>query len=47
MRVAKTLKIEKVSLQNDGDVVCIPSSLIATYLKNIRSYYPEETTFLA
>lgn len=45
-RVAANQKIEKMQLQKDGDVVCIPSALLASYLKNIRSYYPEESTYV-
>lgn len=46
-RVAMTQKIEKFQLQNDGDVVCIPATLIANYLKNIKKYYPEESKYVA
>ena len=35
-RVASTQKIEKMQLQKDGDVLCIPESMIANYLKNIK-----------
>ena len=45
-RVASNQKIEKMQLQKDGDVVCIPSALLASYLKNIRSFYPEESTYI-
>ena len=45
-RVASNQKIEKMQLLKDGDVVCIPSALLASYLKNIRSYYPEESTYV-
>lgn len=45
-RVAQTQKIEKLSLQNDGDVVCIPASLIGIYIKDIRKYYPQESIYI-
>lgn len=45
-RVAATQKIEKMQLQNDGDVLCIPASLIASYLKNIKDYYPEDSKYV-
>lgn len=41
IRVASNQRIEKVSLQNDDEVICIPASQIAVYLKNVRSYFPE------
>lgn len=44
-RVSRSQKIEKLQLQNDGDVVCIPQSLIGAYMKSIRDYYPEETFY--
>lgn len=45
-RVASTQKIEKMQLQNDGDVLCIPASLLASYLKNIKDYYPEASIYV-
>ena len=45
-RVALSQKIEKLQLQNDGDVVCIPRLLLGPYLKNIRDYYPEESLYI-
>lgn len=45
-RVASTQKIEKMQLQNDGDVICLPASLLANYLKNIKHYYPEASTYV-
>ena len=45
-RVASTQKIEKMQLQKDGDVVCIPASLLASYLMNIKDYYPEESIYI-
>lgn len=45
-RVSSTQKIEKLQLQNDGDVVCIPASLLGKYLKNLKEYYPEESTYI-
>lgn len=44
-RVSSTQKIERMQLQNEGDVICIPSSLLANYLMHIREYYPEESTY--
>ena len=46
-RVHETGIIEKLPLNNDGDVVCIPGNGIYEYLKNIKTYYPEETIFVA
>lgn len=46
IRVANTQKIEKMQLQNDGEVICIPSILLANYLMNIRTYYPEESIYV-
>ena len=46
-RVFRTQKIERLSLQNDGDVVCIPQSLLGLYIKNIKEYYPEESVYVA
>ena len=45
-RVASTQKIEIMQLQNDGNVVCIPASLLVNYLKNIKVYYPEASTYI-
>lgn len=46
-RVHETEVIEKIPLNNDGDVVCIPGKKIYEYLKNIKTFYPEETIFVA
>lgn len=46
-RVHKTGEIEQLPLNNDGDVVCIPGNCIYEYLKNIKTFYPEETIFVA
>ena len=46
-RVAESGNIEKLELNNDGDVVCIPASQIYKYIKTIKEYYPEETIFIA
>lgn len=43
--VSSTQRIEKIQLQNDGDVVCVPASLLGNYLKNLKEYYPEESTY--
>ena len=45
-RVADTQKIEVMKLQNEGNVVCIPSTLLVSYLKNISQYYPEESVYV-
>ena len=45
-KVADKQKIEVMQLQNDGNVVCIPSALLGNYLNNIKEYYPEETTYI-
>lgn len=45
-RVHDSGEIERMDLNNDGDVVCIPKSKIGEYLINIKSYYPEETVFV-
>lgn len=46
VRVARTQKIEKLQLQNEGEVICIPSTLIANFVKKIRDYYPEESVYV-
>lgn len=46
-RVHETGEIEQLPLNNDGDVVCIPGNCIYEYLKDIKTYYPEETVFIA
>lgn len=45
-KVAQTQKIEKLTLQNDGDVVCIPDLLIGSFIKDIRNYYPVESIYV-
>lgn len=40
-RVASTQKMEKTQLQNDVEVLCIPGTLLATYLKNVRDFFPQ------
>lgn len=46
VRVSNTQKIEKMQLQNEGDVVCIPSALLGNYLLNIKDYYPKESVYV-
>lgn len=46
-KVSESGEIEKIELNNDGDVVCIPASKIYDYIKSIKEYYPEETVFIA
>lgn len=46
-RVSELGEIEKMVLNNDGDVVCIPAGKIYDYIKSIKEYYPEETVFIA
>lgn len=46
-RVSETQVIEQMPLNHDGDVVCIPASLLYEYIKHIKDYYPEETQFVA
>ncbi len=45
-RVSNNQNIEKMQLQNEGDVVCIPSSLLGKYLKDIKHYYPIESEYI-
>lgn len=45
-RVSLKQRTEKMPLQNEGDVVCIPPALLANYLFNIRKYYPEESIYV-
>lgn len=45
-QVSLTQKIERRLLQNEGDVICIPPKLLSYYLKNIKEYYPEESTYV-
>ena len=46
-RVHETGIIEQLPLNNDGVVVCIPGNCIYDYLIKIKTFYPEETTFVA
>lgn len=45
-RVSIKQRTEKLPLQNEGDVVCVPSTLLANYLFNIKKYYPEESLYI-
>lgn len=45
-RVHDSGETERMDLNNDGDVVCIPKSKVGDYLVNIKSYYPTETVFV-
>lgn len=45
-KVFNTQQIERLQLQNDGEVICIPNQLLGVYLKNIRNYFPEETLYV-
>lgn len=45
-RVSEKLIIEKLQLQNDGDVVCIPELLLGNYINKISEYYPEESLYV-
>lgn len=46
-RVADSGQIEKLALNNDGDVVCIPAKQLYDYIKRIKEFYPEDTVFIA
>lgn len=46
-RVHENDKIEQLPLNNDGDVVCLPGNKIYEYIKNFKTYYPDETLFVA
>lgn len=46
-RVHDSGEIEQMDLNNDGNVVCIPKTRIGEYLTEIKSFYPEETVFVA
>ena len=46
-RVNESGEIEQLPLNNDGDVVCLPGNKIYEYIKNFKTYYPEETLFVA
>jgi hypothetical protein len=45
-RVHENDKIEQLPLNNDGDVVCLPGNKIYEYIKNFKTYYPDETLSL-
>lgn len=45
-RVADFQKIEVMQLQNEGNVVCIPSSLLGSYITKYKEYYPEESIYI-
>lgn len=46
-RVSDSGQIEKMALNNDGDVVCIPAKQLYSYIKRIKEFYPEDTVFVA
>lgn len=46
-RVHNSGTIERMELNNDGSVICIPGNKVYEYLKTFKNYFPEETTFIA
>lgn len=46
-RVHKTGEIEKMSLNNESDVVCLPAKLLYQYIKNFKVYFPTESLYIA
>lgn len=45
-RVSDNQRIEVLPLQNEGEVVCIPSALLASFLRNVRCYFPQESEYV-
>lgn len=46
-RVRETGEIEKMSLNNESDVVCLPAKSLYQYIKNIKAYFPTESLYVA
>ncbi len=46
-RVHSTGEIEIMSLNNESDVVCIPAKSLYLYIKNIKTYFPTESLYVA
>lgn len=46
-RVHDSGKIEKMSLNNESNVVCFPAKLLYQYIKTVRDYFPEESLYIA
>ena len=46
-RIHESGEIEKMSLNNESDVVCIPAKLLYQYIKTVRDYFPEESLYVA
>lgn len=46
-RVHDTGEIEKMSLNNESDVVCLPAKSLYQYIKNIKVYFPTESLYIA
>ena len=46
-RVHESGKIEKMSLNNESNVVCFPAKLLYQYIKTVRDYFPEESLYIA
>lgn len=46
-RIHESGEIEKMSLNNESDVVCFPAKLLYQYIKTVRDYFPEESLYVA
>ena len=46
-RIHESGEIEKMSLNNESDVVCFPAKLLYQYIKTVRDYFPEESLYIA
>ncbi len=46
-RVHESGKIEKMSLNNESNVVCFPAKHLYQYIKTVRDYFPEESLYIA
>ncbi len=46
-RIHESGEIEKMSLNNESDVVCFPAKLLYQYIKTVRDYFPEDSLYVA
>lgn len=46
-RVHESGKIEKLSLNNESDVVCFPAKHLYQFIKTVKDYFPEESLYIA
>ena len=46
-RIHESGQIEKMSLNNESEVVCFPAKLLYHYIKTVKEYFPEESLYIA